>query len=434
MEVESKKDEMKEKLGEDVEQPLPATKGGEKTTKKEGKDGDLIGHPAIVGGGAGGGAQRVVLPGAIAVRGVGAGGDLADESLAGHTAAEAAVPPSMGQHVSLDAVIVPDETDFEDAVQQRLEKKMQDVAKAEVVGSKGGDDSSGAVDGDGKARRNTMIMTLFGLGVVCFAIALAAMLSYGNDDGSGVEDEILGPPADSTEGSSDGDLSAYELAFEQIKSISDEDALMDSSTPQYESLEWISKHDPTGMELIKTATAEDADDSIAMTKFVERYVLGLLYFSTGGQDWFSNVTFLSEASVCDWTEAEATDEEGEGDDGSNSTEAIGEEFEDTRKFGIRCNDMDKVVEIKLYGNNLNGTLPSELSELSSLEGLDLNGNAILGTIPTEWSDSLLSLQRLNLGYNELQGPIPSGFSKFRKMNELQMAHNDLMAVYQSYSK
>ena len=361
-----------------------------------------------------------VAPGAVAVIGVqgsGANMDIADPDVA--------PPPTttLQANETLEAEVVKD-IDFEGAVQKRLQEKLKDAARAEVITNR----PSGGKDGAG--RRNTMIMLVFGLGVVFFAIALSVMLSY--DSSSKSEDGGGGTPPSDTDDSSDN-KSTYELAVQLLESVSAEDTLRDSTTAQYESLEWISKYDPIGIDLITTATSNLVRDKLkesAITKFVERYVLGLLYFSTSGPTWFNNVTFLSNSSICDWGEQDgnATATDDDDDDG-------GDVLEDIRKFGIVCNVLENVVQISLFGNNLNGTLPSELSKLSFLEGLDLNGNGLYGTIPENWGDSSLEqLSRLNLGYNSLVGPLPSSFSNLRKLTEIQIADCDLTGTIPSISK
>lgn len=424
--------EAKQNVADIEENPAPEQakvdiKGSDKksTTTKDPESLEVEGNGVPTKGGVGPpttdldrglGVQRqrgYVAPGAVAVIGVQGSGtntDIADPDVAS--------PPTttLQANETLEAEVVK-EIDFEGAVQKRIEEKLKGAARAEVITNKRG----GAKDGAG--RRNAMIMLIFGLGVVCFAIALSVMLSY--DSSSKSED---GTSPNDTNDSSDN-KSTYELAVGLLESVSNEDTLQNSTTAQYEALEWISKYDPIGMELITTATSNLVEDKLkesATTKFVERYVLGLLYFSTSGPTWFNNVTFLSNSSVCDW---------GEVDGNATATDDDGDVLEDIRKFGIVCNERENVVQISLFGNNLYGTIPSELSKLSFLEGLDLNGNELYGTIPENWGDSSLEqLSRLNLGYNSLVGPLPSSFSNLRKLTEIQIADCDLTGTIPSISK
>jgi hypothetical protein len=58
-------------------------------------------------------------------------------------------------------------------------------------------------------------------------------------------------------------------------------------------------------------------------------------------------------------------------------------------------------------NNLVGQIPSQFSNLSRLESMDLSWNQLSGEIPQDLT-SLTSLEWLNLSYNNLSGSIPQG--------------------------
>ena len=59
----------------------------------------------------------------------------------------------------------------------------------------------------------------------------------------------------------------------------------------------------------------------------------------------------------------------------------------------------------LQGNNIAGTLPFELSLLTSLKTLIIRSNSIKGSIPDSWT-GLTNLELVSLGENELTGPVP----------------------------
>jgi hypothetical protein len=45
-------------------------------------------------------------------------------------------------------------------------------------------------------------------------------------------------------------------------------------------------------------------------------------------------------------------------------------------YGVECNNASKTIKLKLHGNGLSGKLTPYISNLSSLEVLDLNNNDI----------------------------------------------------------
>ena len=84
---------------------------------------------------------------------------------------------------------------------------------------------------------------------------------------------------------------------------------------------------------------------------MDRDVLVQFYNSTGGPNWTENRGWLSDRPLAEW-------------------------------YGIGTNASGEVLEIVLGNNNLTGPLPVALSELESLEVLELHINNITGSVPT----------------------------------------------------
>jgi hypothetical protein len=70
----------------------------------------------------------------------------------------------------------------------------------------------------------------------------------------------------------------------------------------------------------------------------------------------------------------------------------------------------RVTDINLYGNNLNGSIPSSIGNLVNLQGLWLGNNQLSGSIPSSIGN-LVSLQYLVLSSNQLSGSIPSSIDR-----------------------
>jgi len=68
--------------------------------------------------------------------------------------------------------------------------------------------------------------------------------------------------------------------------------------------------------------------------------------------------------------------------------------------GITLNGDGSVGAIILTGNNMSGTIPQELGNLSNLRTLHLNDNFLIGTIPPEFRN-LGNLRELLLSDNQL---------------------------------
>lgn len=91
-------------------------------------------------------------------------------------------------------------------------------------------------------------------------------------------------------------------------------------------------------------------------------------------------------------------------------------------YGITCNATNTMVaKIDLGDNNLRGTLPADLSDLSNLKTLVLNGNRLTGLHPD--LGKLSKLTTLDVSNNQLAGPIPSWIAKLKNLKKLDLSYN-----------
>ena len=74
------------------------------------------------------------------------------------------------------------------------------------------------------------------------------------------------------------------------------------------------------------------------------------------------------------------------------------------------------------GNNLTGTLPEELTLLSTLEQINLSVNDIQGTLPSNFGD-LDHLQNFYMHYNNLESSIPESIGKLTHLSTFSVNHN-----------
>ncbi|MEA3348992.1 MAG: sortase [Chloroflexota bacterium] len=125
----------------------------------------------------------------------------------------------------------------------------------------------------------------------------------------------------------------------------------------------------------------------------EREALEALYNSTNGDNWTDNDGWMDpDISLCDW-------------------------------YGVTCS-AGHVTQLYLSSNELSGSIPPELGNLSNLRGLYLGGNKLSGIIPPELGN-LSDLSGLLLGQNNLSGPIPSELSSLSKLRALWLYNNNL---------
>ena len=78
----------------------------------------------------------------------------------------------------------------------------------------------------------------------------------------------------------------------------------------------------------------------------------------------------------------------------------------------------------LYGNQLSGSIPAQLGDLTNLESLYLYGNQLSGSIPIQLGN-LTNLTRLYLYGNRLSGSIPAQLGNLTNLGYLYLHNNQL---------
>lgn len=121
-----------------------------------------------------------------------------------------------------------------------------------------------------------------------------------------------------------------------------------------------------------------SDPSVVKTNatIIPRFVLAVTYFANNGPAWFSSEQWLTAADVCEWQ-------------------------------GIVC-ELNRIVQVDLANNNLNGTIHSAWCMLEGCISLLLGENALTGTID-EILQTPSDLLILRLQNNRLSGSIPTSF-------------------------
>lgn len=144
----------------------------------------------------------------------------------------------------------------------------------------------------------------------------------------------------------------------------------------------------------------DACDSPAIPT-AERNALIALYNSTSGAGWSNRTNWLGDPGTeCTW-------------------------------HGVTCSPGGTTVtRLLLPNNNLVGTIPQEIGDLTGLTELNFYFNGLSGGIPATIG-SLTSLTYLNLYRNQLSGPIPSSIGNLANLNRLELNNNQLSGAIPS---
>lgn len=189
------------------------------------------------------------------------------------------------------------------------------------------------------------------------------------------------------------------------------EALREPDTPQSSALAWLS--------------SEDGFNRYSDLQLRQRFALATFFYATGGENWLVNTGWLSPTSECDWYFHPSVIATCSGD--------IDEEFV-FRRLGLVANGLDGTlpselailsnVDAILLQNNrdLVGNVPSSLNSLTELTILRLSGNGLTGAFPLTLVD--IALQEIDLSSNRLTGSLPPQMSNLTSMFRLALAEND----------
>ena len=133
--------------------------------------------------------------------------------------------------------------------------------------------------------------------------------------------------------------------------------------------------------VVNDGKVDSTADQVAVAVYVpdpNRVALEAFYLATGGGNWINSANWLSDQPLDQW-------------------------------HGVTVNGQGQVTQLVLDGNNLSGSLPAELGNLTSLTRLALNRNSLTGAIPSQLGN-LSNLSIIGLANNQLSGTLPAGLS------------------------
>ena len=163
-------------------------------------------------------------------------------------------------------------------------------------------------------------------------------------------------------------------------------------------LEWIVAKDSLQLPIPDRKVWNITDDP-SVFRLQQRYLLTLLYYATNGPEWDDQYNFLMGVDECRWSSAWTKSEEDWFFD--NTT---------TGAKGVICGSdelNDRVYQLKLWWNKLEGTIPEELSYFSdTLVEFNIVGNSVKGQFPTMMTN-FSQLSALGLAGNCFTGTIPN---------------------------
>ncbi|KAL3785388.1 hypothetical protein ACHAW5_007865 [Stephanodiscus triporus] len=206
------------------------------------------------------------------------------------------------------------------------------------------------------------------------------------------------------------------LIGEYVSSLSRGDS-NEVGSPQYRAKMWILYEDELSLHLpissdgnqqVSDSDQSNSDWNSEMAQRIkQRFALATLYYSLGIGDG---------DLVKGWL--------------------VGEECRDVGDYGrawdgVGCDDDGHVRAVVLDGANLRGTIPSEISLLTSIENLIIKNNpGVIGTIPHTIGSHMTQMRQLGLNGNALTGTIPKTTFRLSNLVYLNLGDNSLTGTIQ----
>ena len=180
------------------------------------------------------------------------------------------------------------------------------------------------------------------------------------------------------------------------------EALENPGSPQTMAYEWLRKD-----SLLQEYSEE---------KRLQRFALATFFYATMGLNWTINSSWLSyDVDECDWY---SNFDVGVQLDGQPYASVISQSVPNM----TQCDEEGNYLQLVLAANGLVGTLPKEISLLSSARRIDLANNVIMGSLPTELG-LLSNLEVLGFLGMALTSTLPSELGDMTAMRELEIAKN-----------
>ncbi|CAB9510341.1 Leucine Rich Repeat [Seminavis robusta] len=173
-------------------------------------------------------------------------------------------------------------------------------------------------------------------------------------------------------------------------------AMENPRSPQTKAYQWLSNN-------VKTNNTQH----LPVWRLKQRFALATFYYSTRGDYWVKNQGWLDwYTNECNW-------------------EQIDEDWAPNPP--ARCANNGQLLSLQfMYANNLDGTMPPEISLLhESLEAILLSWNLQLkGNIPTEVG-LMTRLTSFLLSTTLLSGTLPAEIGQLRSLKNLSISHSKI---------
>jgi hypothetical protein len=187
--------------------------------------------------------------------------------------------------------------------------------------------------------------------------------------------------------------------------------MADPDSPHARAANWIINEDPRMLE-------PEADN------LIQRFLLSLFYLATTErQPWLScNPPVGDETYMCNYTKLAQVFPEVEYENVLWGRWLSWEH--ECGWAGVFCDEFNQTRAVELPGQQIRGTLPSEIALMPYLQSLTFNWNELYGTMPSELA-SMKHLLNIELHYNFFTGQVPAEWYAAQALQRVNFAGNFL---------
>ena len=172
--------------------------------------------------------------------------------------------------------------------------------------------------------------------------------------------------------------------------------------------------------------AQDYEATLIQTS--QRKSLIALYNSTNGDGWTNNFGWKASPLYPDGFAMPGTESTWYGLTVDSGTQTVtGIDFSSNNLVGTipaELGNLTSLINLNLHGNPLTGSIAAEIGTLTALQYLYLNNCQLTGSIPAEIGN-LTNLSLIDLGNNQLSGSIPAEIGNLTKLVKLFLNDNQL---------
>ena len=294
------------------------------------------------------------------------------------------------------------------------------VADLQVVDATGVALVMSDVEVDIQEKKRFRRILLFGIGgliLLTAAIVTPIAVLFGKNEASGPT--VAPTPAPTGTPTLAPSSSRFADILEFARTISSPESLEDPNSPQYLAADWV-------------AYTDEVQAAMGSVKLTQRYILAVFYFSTGGDNWEEcnrllrscNIGFrwlTGEKSECLWHGIRCTEDQHVSNILIGNQAPLGNNLEGT--LPTELSELSGMVSIVLIEGKVGGTLPVEYGRLTNLTTIFIQDMELTGTIPEELLKNTPKMDMLAFGNNRLTGTIPSSLASLPLLRDLQLTGN-----------